>query len=91
MRLDPFIKGIFIVARLFFLHFWPRTTWIVVRADNATPFSIWAFWIEPLETQVADTREVLGWILSFGSGAQVLKPDHLQQAVKEEARKLLAQ
>ncbi|UVT18282.1 MAG: WYL domain-containing protein (plasmid) [Nitrospira sp.] len=40
---------------------------------------------------VADTRELLGWILSFGSGVQVLKPDHLRYAVKEEAQKLLAQ
>ncbi len=44
-----------------------------------------------IKLQVADTRELLGWILSFGSGVQVLKPDHLQKAVKEEARKLLAQ
>jgi len=41
--------------------------------------------------QVADTRELLGWILSFGSGVQVLKPERLQKAVREEARKLLAQ
>ena len=41
--------------------------------------------------QVADTRELLGWILSFGSGVQVLKPERLQQAVKDEAKKLLAQ
>ena len=41
--------------------------------------------------QVADTRELLGWILRFGSGVQVLKPEHVKQAVKEEARKLLAE
>jgi predicted DNA-binding transcriptional regulator YafY len=41
--------------------------------------------------QVADTRELLGWILSFGSGVHVLKPDRLQTAIREEARKLLAQ
>lgn len=40
--------------------------------------------------QVADTRELLGWALSFGGGVQVLKPDRLQQAVKDEAKKLLA-
>jgi predicted DNA-binding transcriptional regulator YafY len=40
---------------------------------------------------VADTRELLGWILSFGSGVRVLKPDHLQEAVREEARRLLEQ
>lgn len=54
--------------------------------------------VKPLKTgrllmtlQVADTRELLGWILSFGGGVQVLKPEHLQQAVKEEARKILGQ
>jgi predicted DNA-binding transcriptional regulator YafY len=41
--------------------------------------------------QVANTRELLGWILSFGSGVKVLKPERLKQAVKEEAKKLLAQ
>lgn len=41
--------------------------------------------------QVADSRELLGWILSFGSGVQVLKPDHLRKAVQNEARKLLAE
>jgi predicted DNA-binding transcriptional regulator YafY len=40
--------------------------------------------------QVADSRELLGWILSFGSGVQVLKPEHLQKAVRDEAKKLLA-
>lgn len=54
--------------------------------------------VTPLKTsqllmtlQVADTRELLGWILSFGSGVQVLKPERLQQAVKDEAKKLLSQ
>lgn len=40
---------------------------------------------------IADTRELVGWILSFGSGVKVLKPEHLRNAVREEARKLLAQ
>jgi predicted DNA-binding transcriptional regulator YafY len=39
--------------------------------------------------QVADTRELLGWILSFGSGVQVLKPERLQKAVMEEAGAIL--
>lgn len=40
--------------------------------------------------QVADSRELLGWILSFGSGVQVLKPEHLREAVRQEAKRLLA-
>lgn len=39
--------------------------------------------------QVADTRELLGWIMSFGGGVEVLKPEHLQKAVRKEAKQLL--
>jgi predicted DNA-binding transcriptional regulator YafY len=38
---------------------------------------------------VADTRELLGWILSFGSGVRVVQPEALRAAVAEEARKIL--
>ena len=37
---------------------------------------------------VADTRELVGWILSFGSGVKVLKPESLHQAVVEEALRI---
>lgn len=38
---------------------------------------------------VADSREVVGWVLSFGSGVKVVGPDSLRMAVKREARKML--
>jgi predicted DNA-binding transcriptional regulator YafY len=38
---------------------------------------------------VADSRELVGWILSFGGGARVLRPEALRQAVKQEAAKIL--
>lgn len=38
---------------------------------------------------VADTRELIGWILSFGSGVRVVKPESLCASVEEEARKIL--
>jgi len=41
--------------------------------------------------QVADTRELAGWILSFGSGVRVIKPEALRAKVREEARKILQQ
>ncbi len=41
--------------------------------------------------QVADTPELLGWILSFGSGVRVLKPGSLQKAVKDETRRMLGE
>jgi len=40
---------------------------------------------------VADTRELVGWVLSFGSGVQVIKPASLLTAVKTEAKKILNQ
>jgi len=41
--------------------------------------------------KVADTRELLGWVLGFGSGVKVLEPDSLREKVVEEARKILEQ
>lgn len=41
--------------------------------------------------RVADTRELEGWILHFGSGVQVLQPESLRERIKEEARKIFSQ
>ncbi len=38
--------------------------------------------------KVADTAELVGWILSFGSQVRVVRPDGLREKVKEEARKI---
>ncbi len=43
-----------------------------------------------LTLEVGDTRELLGWILHFGAGVQVLKPESLKQRVKEEAQKIFS-
>lgn len=37
---------------------------------------------------VADTNELVGWILSFGSQVQVARPESLREKVKAEARKI---
>ena len=39
--------------------------------------------------KVADTDELLGWILSFGSQVRVVRPDVLKEKVREEAKKIL--
>ncbi len=39
---------------------------------------------------VADSRELVGWILSFGSGVTVVRPDSLRAAVKQEAERVAA-
>jgi predicted DNA-binding transcriptional regulator YafY len=41
--------------------------------------------------RVADTPELVGWILSFGSGVRVLAPGRLRQKIKEEAERILTQ
>lgn len=37
---------------------------------------------------IADSRELVGWILSFGSGVKVVRPAHLRVAVTEEAKRI---
>jgi predicted DNA-binding transcriptional regulator YafY len=36
--------------------------------------------------KVADTDELVGWILSFGSQVKVISPEGLRAKVREEAR-----
>jgi predicted DNA-binding transcriptional regulator YafY len=43
-----------------------------------------------MSLQVADTRELLGWILSFGSGVRVASPALLRQRVRDEAARIAA-
>lgn len=42
-----------------------------------------------LVLRIADTRGLLGWILSFGAGVRVIRPDSLREKVREEAEKIL--
>jgi len=75
---------------------------VALRFDKAT--AAWAkdrLWhpsqnIVPLKNggmtmtlTVADSRELVGWILSFGSGVQVIRPRSLAEAVSDEAKKIL--
>ena len=39
--------------------------------------------------KVADTTELVGWILSFGSQVRVVSPESLAQKVREEAQKIV--
>jgi predicted DNA-binding transcriptional regulator YafY len=38
---------------------------------------------------VADSRELVGWVLSFGSGVRVVRPHTLSDAICSEAKKIL--
>jgi predicted DNA-binding transcriptional regulator YafY len=39
--------------------------------------------------KVSDNEELVGWILSFGGEAKVVRPEMLRAKVQEEARKVL--
>ena len=39
--------------------------------------------------KVANSRELIGWVLSFGSGVHVISPHSLSDAVSSEAEKIL--
>jgi predicted DNA-binding transcriptional regulator YafY len=40
---------------------------------------------------VADNRELVGWILSFGSGVRVMQPASLREAVRQETKAIADQ
>jgi proteasome accessory factor B len=40
--------------------------------------------------KVADTDELVGWILSFGSQVRVISPESLRKKVRDEARRIVA-
>jgi len=42
-----------------------------------------------LTLQTGDTQELVGWILSFGSGVKVVSPPELRQKVLDEAKNIL--
>ncbi len=39
--------------------------------------------------QVSDTPELVGWILSFGSGVHIVRPETLREKITEEAAKIV--
>jgi hypothetical protein len=42
-----------------------------------------------LRFQVADRDEFIGWVLSFGNGAELLEPEKLRKAMREELENML--
>jgi len=94
-NLEAFVQNALTVMR-------GRPIEVTLRFDKAT--AAWAkdrVWhpsqsITPMKNggmtlilTVADSRELVGWILSFGSGVQVLRPDSLRHAVEIESRGIL--
>ncbi|MDF0644300.1 MAG: transcriptional regulator [Nitrospira sp.] len=93
--LEAFVQNALTVMR-------GRPIAVTLRFDRAT--AAWAkdrLWhpsqkVAPLKNggmtmtlTVADSRELVGWVLSFGSGVRVIRPQSLAEAVSSEAKKIL--
>jgi predicted DNA-binding transcriptional regulator YafY len=57
-------------------HTWHESQRLDVRGDGGVE----------LRMEVGGTAELCNWVLSFGSGAQVIEPESLRQAVARELR-----
>jgi predicted DNA-binding transcriptional regulator YafY len=82
------------------------TSWKAQELRFNTPTAVWSknrIW-HPTQTltphkngeltmtlTVADNRELVGWILSFGSGVRVIEPASLREAVRQEAKAIADQ
>jgi predicted DNA-binding transcriptional regulator YafY len=42
-----------------------------------------------LRFMVADENEFLGWVISFGNGAELIEPEYLRKCLLEEAQELV--
>lgn len=95
--LDAYIKDVLVVMRgkpieVELLFDKPTSAWAkdrqwhpsqktTVRKDGRFAMSL----------RASDTRELVGWVLHFGSGVQVVSPPPFRDKVREEARKILEQ
>ena len=95
--LDAYVRDAFVVMRgkpieIELLFDRPTTAWVQDRQwhpsqqirrqeDGCLSMTI----------QVSDTRELVGWVLHFGSGVQVIRPESFRTKVREEARKISEQ
>ena len=95
--LDAYVKDALVVMRgkpieVELLFDKPTTAWVkdrqwhpsqktTVQKDGRLAMSL----------RASDTRELVGWVLHFGSGVQVISPASFRDQVREEAQKILAQ
>lgn len=70
----------------------PTTAWVKDRVWHPSQqFKRLSQGRMQMTLSVADSREVVGWVLSFGSGVKVVQPGSLRMAVKQEATRILEQ
>ncbi len=95
--LDAYVRDAFVVMRgqpieVELLFDRPTTAWVqdpqwhpsqktTVQKDGRLAMSL----------RASDTRELVGWVLHFGSGVQVISPPSFRDKVRVEAQKILEQ
>jgi predicted DNA-binding transcriptional regulator YafY len=92
--LDAYVQDALVVMRgkpieVELLFDRPTTAWVQNRQWHASQrLATGKDGCLRMTLHVADTRELVGWILHFGSGVRVLRPESLRDKVQEEARKI---
>jgi predicted DNA-binding transcriptional regulator YafY len=95
--LDAYVQDALVIMRgkpiaVELLFSKPTAAWVKDRlwhhSQHLTPLKAGRL---RMSLRVADTLELVGWILNFGSGVRVLEPEALRKKVREEARAILRQ
>ena len=95
--LDAYVRDAFVVMRgqpieIELLFDRPTTAWVQDRQWHPSQkVSRQEDGCLSMTIQVSDTRELVGWVLHFGSGVQVIRPESFRNKVREEARKISEQ
>ena len=95
--LDAYLKDALVVMRgkpiaVELLFDKPTTAWVKDRQWHPSQkTSVGKDGRLAMSLRAADTRELVGWVLHFGSGVQVISPASFREKVRQEAQKILAQ
>ncbi len=93
--LDAYVKDALVVMRgkrieLELLFDRPTTAWVKGRIWHPSQKThVTRDGRLALSLRVADTPELVGWVLHFGSGVKVIRPATFRDKVREEIRKIL--
>lgn len=95
--LDAYVKDALVVMRgkpikVELLFDKPTTAWVEGRVwHQSQKISVRKDGRLAMSLRVADTPELVGWVLHFGSGIQVVSPASLRDKVRQEAQKIHSQ
>ena len=95
--LDTYVKDALVVMRgtpleIDLLFDKPTTAWVKDRQWHPSQqTTLGKDGLLRMSIRAADTRELVGWVLHFGSGVQVISPASFRDKVRAEARKIFEQ